>query len=232
MRTKLKSILKICLGLLMVLGVYLGVVAAWSMAVVDEVVAAYPAGQDGGALSPGQQDILLKIEDPTFFEHAGVSLANGQGVTTVTSSLAREAFLFHHRLSGVKGALQSFYRAVFDCCKKVDLGRDVMAVVLDTRMSKQRQLSLYVQQVYMGRAGGAQVRGLEQAAGVYLGTPLAKLSDEDFAGLVGMIQAPNLYNPLGNRAAFDQRAAKVRAVATGRCVPDGWFDTSFAHCAP
>lgn len=150
----------------------------------------------------------------------------------MTSSLAREAFLFHHEIGGVAGALQSFYRAVFSCCKRVDLGRDVMAVVLDTRMSKQQQLALYVHNVYMGRANEGQVRGLYRASEVYLGKPLEQASDEEFAGLVGMIQAPNRYNPLRNRAAFEQRAAKVTAVALGRCIPDGWFDTSFAHCAP
>lgn len=226
-----KRILRMFLSLSLLLFAYLGVVAAWSMSVAGEAIAAYPAALYGTALPPGKQSILLKIEDPTFFDHSGVSLANGQGVTTVTSSLAREAFLFHRELGGMAGAFQSFYRAVFNCCKKIDLGRDVMAVVLDSRLGKEQQLSLYAQQVYMGRANGRQVRGLYQASEVYLGKPLAQASDEEFAGLVGMIQAPNLYNPLGNRAAFEQRAAKVTAVATGRCEPDGWFDTSFEHCA-
>ena len=228
-----KPLRTLCIALPVLLLAYLGVVALWSLAVVDQVVAAYPtaAATAAPALSQSQQDTLLKVEDPTFFEHGGVSLANGQGVTTVTSALAREAFLFNAELPGVKGAMQSFYRAVFNCCKKIDLGRDVMAVVLDARLDKRSQLALYAQQVYMGRAGGIQVRGLEQAAAVYLGKPLARASDAEFAGLVGMIQAPNLFNPLSNRAAFEQRAARVAAVASGRCVPDGWFDTGFEHCA-
>jgi len=226
-----KLVLNIGLGLPLLLAAYLCTVAAWSATVVDEVFADYPVPLGAGVLSPSQQDILLKIEDPTFFQHGGVSLANGQGVTTITSSLAREAFLFHHELSGPKGMFQSFYRAVFNCCKKIDLGRDVMAVVLDKRLDKQRQLSLYAQQVYMGRANGRQVRGFEQAAAVYLGKPLARASDTEFAGLVGMIQAPNQYNPLSNRAAYEQRAARVIAVVQGRCLPDGWFDTGYEHCA-
>jgi membrane carboxypeptidase/penicillin-binding protein len=226
-----KTLRNICIGLPVLLLAYLGIVALWSLAVVDQVVGAYPPALYAGALAPQQQAILLKVEDPTFFEHGGVSLANGQGVTTVTSSLAREAFLFHSELPGFKGALQTFYRAVFNCCRKVDLGRDVMAFVLDRHLGKQQQLALYAREVYMGRAGGKQVKGLEQASAVYLGKPLAQASAAEFAGLVGMIQAPNLYNPLSNRPAYDQRAARVAAVASGSCVPDGWFDTSFEHCA-
>ncbi len=226
-----KTLRRICIGLPALLLAYLGTVALWSLAVVDQVVAAYPPAMYAGALAPQQQAILLKIEDPTFFEHGGVSLANGQGVTTVTSSLAREAFLFHTELPGLKGVLQSFYRAVFNCCKKVDLGRDVMALVLDAHLGKRQQLALYAQDVYMGRAEGKQVRGFEQASVVYLGKPLAQASAAEFAGLAGMIQAPNLYNPLSTRPAYELRAARVAAVALGSCVPDGWFDTSFAHCA-
>ena len=230
-----KKILRtLCIGLplLPLLLAYLGLVPLWMLAVVDDDVAAYPPALYANALAPAQQELLLKIEDATFFSHAGVSLANSRGVTTVTSSLARKAFLFHAERKGVKGVFQSFYRAVFNCCRKVDLGRDVMALVLNAHLDKRHQLALYAQEVYMGRAQGKQVKGLAQAASVYLGKPLAQARAAEFAGLVGMIQAPNLYNPLSNRAAFDQRAARVAAVATGRCVPDGWRDTGFEHCAP
>ena len=221
----------LCISLPALLLAYLGVVALWSQAVVDKVVAAYPPEQYAVTLSPDQQSILLKVVDPTFFTHGGVNLANGQGLTTITSSLAREVFLFHTDLPGFNGAMQSFYRAVFNCCKKVDFGRDVMAVVLNGHLDKQRQLALYAQNVYMGRANGKQIKGFTQASEVYLGKPLVQASAAEFAGLVGMVQAPNLYNPLSNRPAYDQRAARVAAVVAGNCVPDGWFDTAFEHCA-
>jgi hypothetical protein len=229
MATKMIRIVGISLPALLL--AYLGVVALWSLAVVDEVVAAYPPALYAVTLSPDQQAILLKVVDPTFFAHRGVSLANGQGLTTITSSLAREAFLFHADLPGFKGGLQLLYRAVFNCCKKVDFGRDVMAVVLNGHLGKQQQLALYAQEVYMGRANGKQVKGFAQASSVYLSKPLALASAAEFVGLVGMIKAPNLYNPLSNRPAYDQRAARVAAVVSGDCVPNGWFDTSFEHCA-
>lgn len=119
---------------------------------------------------------------------------------------------------------------MFACCKKVDLGHDVMAVVLDARLSKQRQLALYVARVYMGTDGATQVRGLPQAARHYLNKPLEALTDDEFIGLVAMIKAPNRFHPFRQRVAYDSRVARVRALVSGRCEPDGWFDTELAHC--
>ena len=33
-----------------------------------------------------------------------------------------------------------------------------------------------------------------------------------------------------NRAAYEERLVRVRAVLAGRCQPAGWFDTAYAHC--
>ena len=126
------------------------------------------SGHAGLLLSPRQLAILLQIEDPTFFSHHGLSLADGQGVATLSSAVARDLFLYDAQLDGVNGQLQRFYRGVFECCKKVDLGRDTMALVLDASASKERQLAIYAATVYMGRHAGRQVRGLDEAARAYL----------------------------------------------------------------
>ncbi len=182
------------------------------------------------ALTPRQQTILLQIEDPTFFEHKGLSLADGQGITTISSSIARDVFLAGSDVQGIKGGFQSFYRAVFACCKKVDIGRDVMALVLNANVSKQRQLALYASDIYMGSAAGVQVKGLEQASVAYFGKPLAQASDKEFTGLVAMIKAPNQFHPLKNPDAFLMREERVAAIVAGACKPDGWFDTTYDNC--
>jgi len=220
-----KALLAIALFLL----AYLLTVAAWSWSALDEALAAYPAAGMVAA-SPRQTELLLKIEDPTFYQHAGLSLADGQGVTTISSAIARDVFLTHAQLAGGNGMMQSFYRGVFNCCKKVDIGRDVMALVLNAKVSKQRQLELYVADVYMGTHQGGQVRGLQPAAHSYFGKRLAQLSESEFAGLVGMIKAPNQFHPIKHRPAFDERARRVAAIMAGTCRPTGWFDTAFDQC--
>jgi membrane carboxypeptidase/penicillin-binding protein len=220
---------KALLAIAALLLVYLAIVAGWAAASVDTLLARHPATQEA-ALSPSQLAILLKIEDPSFLAHHGLSLADGQGVATLSSAVARELFLYDAPMTGVSGALQRFYRAVFECCKKVDLGRDTMALVLDAHASKERQLALYAATVYMGRDEGRQVRGLEAAAQAYLGKSLAAVNDDEMAGLVAMIKAPNEYHPTRNRDAYQLRLARVRAVLAGRCRPEGWLDTSYGHC--
>jgi membrane carboxypeptidase/penicillin-binding protein len=211
-----------------VLLAYLGSAALWAAASVDELVAAYPAA--GAPLSPRQRDILLKVEDPTFLEHHGLSLADGQGSTTITSSMARDVLLFHAELPGARGLVQRFYRAVFACCKKIDIGRDAMALVLDAKVSKQRQLELFSAQIYMGTLAGIQVRGLGQASLGYFGKPLAQLGEADFVSLVAMIKGPNQFHPVSQPQAFALRRTRVAAVVSGACRPSGWFDTSYEGC--
>jgi len=225
-----KRLAKTLLVLMAALVLYLAVAAGWAFASFDALLARRPQAERA-ALAPRQTAILLRIEDPTFYTHPGLSLADGQGMATISSALAREFFLEGPRLDGAQGVLQVFYRRVFDCCKRIDFGRDVTALVLGARLPKERQLGMYVESVYMGRHEGQQIRGLAQAALVYAGKPLAQLSDAETAGLVAMIKAPNTYHPVREPAAYALRLARVQAVLAGRCRPAGWFDTDYVHCA-
>lgn len=230
--TVMRTARRAAFALAALLSAYLAVVAIWAFASVGKLVTDDTIAARDAPLSAQQVAILLKIEDPDFFTHRGLSLADGQGFATLTSALAPPVFLSGPRLGGIEGVLQAFYRRVFDCCKKIDLGRDVMALVLDAHLSKQRQLATYVATVYMGTNQAVQVKGLEQASLSYLGKPLAHISDQEFAGLVAMIKAPNYFHPRRNRAAYAARLAKVQAVIAGRCTPGGWFDTDYRHCTP
>lgn len=215
---------------ILILAAYLGIVAVWAASAFDDALAALPAVPDY-PLSASQTAILLKVEDPSFYTHHGLSLAEGQGVATISSALARELYLANARLGGIEGVLQTFYRAVFNCCRKIDFGRDVMALVLDAKLPKARQLALYVDRVYMGTDRGVQVHGLVQAAQGYLGKPLGHLSDREFVALVAMIKAPNQYHPVKDPAAHADRVARIEALLAGKCRASGWFDTSLAACA-
>lgn len=210
---------------------YLALAGAWAWTVFDKALATRPM-VDTVPLSARQTAILLRVEDPTFFEHAGLSIAPGQGVATISSALARDVFIGEARLDGMSGAVQRFYRSVFDCCKRIDLGRDVMTLVLDAQMSKRDQLARYVATVYMGTHEGQQVSGLALAARSYLGKPLEETSEAEFVKLVAMIKAPNQYHPTRSPEALAQRVARIQALLAGRCAASGWFDTEFKECTP
>nr|WP_315397011.1 transglycosylase domain-containing protein [uncultured Duganella sp.] len=221
---------KIVLAALLVVAAWLGLVAVWASTSFHAVMAAAPE-PPRMPLSSAQIAILLRVEDPTFFQHTGVSLADGQGVATISSAVARDLYLSDERpLRGVSGALQRVYRRVFDCCKKVDLGRDVMAIVLNAKLPKRNQLALYVADVYMGEHDGKPVVGLPMAAESYLGKPLEDASDAEFIGLVAMIKAPKQYHPLLQAEQHALRVRRIEALLAGKCKPDGWFDTTYEAC--
>lgn len=216
-------------ALIALLLAYLGIAALWAHLSIGELI------KDGHtpaatSLSPRQQAILLKIEDPTFLTHHGLSLADGQGVMTISSTLARDVFLEGGDVNGVKGSLQGFFRGVFACCRKVDFGRDAMALVLNGHVSKPRQLDLYVKRIYLGTFSGGQVRGLEQASMLYFREPLKELGEADFVGLVAMIKAPNQFHPVRKQHDYQLRRLRAMHIVSGACQPTGWFDTSYASC--
>lgn len=218
-------------GLFLFLIVYLAVVLLWAGLVADELLTEASSSAQVMQLHPRHARALLMIEDPTFLVHHGLDISNGQGVTTLTSVIARDLFLGDHRLDGIAGAAQSFYRGVFDCCKKMDLGRDVMALVLDARATKQQQLNIYVNSTYFGSLDGKAVIGFEAAAKAYQGRALSELTDREFYSLMAMPMAPNLYHPVRNPELHAERARRIEAVATGKCEPDGWLDLTYEDCA-
>ena len=124
--------LRRALWLPLVLAAYLLIGACWAWLNADVLLKPVPA-ESRALLSERQTAILLRVEDPDFFTHSGLSAAKGQGLATISSALARDLFLYGERLDGMAGALQSLYRGVFDCCKRIDLGRDVMALVVNAK---------------------------------------------------------------------------------------------------
>lgn len=209
---------------------YLGAIWVWASFSSPVLIREALLTSRAVTLLPEQQSVLLKIEDPVFFEHYGLNLSNGQGLTTITSALARDVFLCGHRLDGVSGVMQSFYRAVFDCCKTMDIGRDVMALVLNRQVTKHEQLNLLLSTSYLGRKDGKSVIGFDRAAMVYYNKSLGDLSLQEFSGVVAMVAAPTYYHPINNPEIHAQRTARIINIANGLCEPNGLLDLTYEHC--
>lgn len=117
---------KVLLAMLLAVASYLAVAATWAWMAFPSAARALPQAS-AMPLSPRQAELLLKVEDPGFYHHSGLNIWSGQGLAAITSSLARSVYLGDTQFDGATGVFQRFYRAVFDCCKKIDIGRDVMA---------------------------------------------------------------------------------------------------------
>jgi membrane peptidoglycan carboxypeptidase len=128
------------------------------------------------------QRAVLAAEDRDFYEHGGISpvsvvravlnnVTGGslQGGSTITQQYAKNAFLTQER---------SWTRK---------LRETLLAVKLETLVSKDQILNDYLNTIYFGR--GAY--GIEAAAIAYFGVPAAELTPAQGAVLASLIKSPN-----------------------------------------
>jgi membrane peptidoglycan carboxypeptidase len=65
---------------------------------------------------------------------------------------------------------------------------------------------VYAANVYMGQAGGRQLRGIDDASRFYHRKPASQLTPAEAAMLESMIRSPNFLSPLRN----PERARAIR----------------------
>lgn len=154
-------------------------------------------------------DALMASEDRGFLDHWGVSpisltravfvsvttLSPPRATSTITQQLARDLFLTKERSIARKAK------------------EAILAVRIERTYTKREILQLYLNQVYFG--GGNY--GVEAAARSYFGVDAKDLSAEQAATLVGMLPAPNNYNP----ARYPERANARRNVVLGAMMETG-----------
>jgi penicillin-binding protein 1B len=135
---------------------------------------------------------VLAAEDSGFFTHPGVSpsgiiralwvnLRGGevqQGGSTITQQLVKNVYLNSHRTLSRKAE------------------EAMIAMMLELRHGKRAILEAYLNEIYLGRSGPANVIGFGAAARAFFGRDAAELSLEQAATLAGMIQSPAGNSPL------------------------------------
>jgi penicillin-binding protein 1A len=155
------------------------------------------------------KDAVIATEDAGFYEHNGISwrgvaraavanLSGGvpQGASTLTQQVARTMFLSTRRTLERK------------------LKEALIARRLESALSKDQILELYLNQVYVG----TRAYGMGAAAETYFGKPLARLNLAELALIAGLPQNPIYANPFANESAAVRRQRWVlqRMLRTGR----------------
>jgi len=153
---------------------------------------------------------VLAAEDASFFEHPGLSptgilralltnLRGGeirQGGSTITQQLAKNLYLSSERTVGRK------------------MREAMLALFLEWRYSKEQILEAYLNQIFWGRSGAANLIGVGAAARGYFGKPVAELDLAEGALLAAMIRAPAEYSPFRHpEAARARRDFVLRRLA-------------------
>ncbi|WP_428826585.1 penicillin-binding protein 1A [Azonexus sp. IMCC34842] len=160
-------------------------------------------------IPPVLKDALLAIEDSRFYEHGGVDyrgvaralaadLTGGfrQGASTITMQVARTFFLSQEKTV------------------KRKLAEVVLAYRIESALSKDQILELYMNQIYLGQ----RTHGFASAARTYFNKPLAELTLAEAAMLAGIPQNPAKHNPAVNpvRAKARQELVLKRMLHLGK----------------
>lgn len=134
---------------------------------------------------------VTAIEDSDFLTHAGVSISGtlravvrnitsgryAQGGSTITQQLVKNFFLTPEKTI------------------KRKLTEQLMAVLIESRFSKDEILENYLNVIYMGQNGPFQLRGYGSAAKHYFNKPIDELKLSECAMLASLINSPGRYNP-------------------------------------
>lgn len=161
---------------------------------------------------------VLAAEDDRFLSHHGVDFGGltraawelattrsiQSGGSTITMQVARNYFLSRD---------QTFVRKFNEI---------LLALQIERELDKRQILELYLNKIFLGY----RAYGVEAAAQVYYGRPIAQLSLDEAALIAGLPKAPSALNPLDNPAGARAR----RDWILGRMLELGYIDRA-AHDA-
>lgn len=178
------------------------------------------------AIPPHMQQAVLAIEDRRFYVHPGVDpirmigalVTNLRGTrgylvgaSTITQQLARNFFLTEAMAQEQQSGRRSVRRKLLE---------QFMAVVLETRATKEEILELYLNEVYLGHRGSFALHGVAVAARTYFAKDLSNLSVAEAALIAGVIQSPANHSPF----ASAERAKERRDVVLQAMHDAGYLD--------
>lgn len=154
---------------------------------------------------------VLAIEDRRFYDHPGVDIIRVIGAL-VTNLRGDRPYLV-----GGSTLTQQIIKDTFLTPEKT-LRRKVqeqfMAVVLETRFTKDQILELYLNEVVLGQRGPFEIHGVAEASRIFFGKDISSISLAEAATIAGVIQLPSRLSPFRNPdRAKERRDLVLRAMA-------------------
>jgi penicillin-binding protein 1A len=162
------------------------------------------------------QQAVIATEDRRFYTHYGLDFKRltmviwvnltssaSPGASTLTQQLARNVFLTLDKKVSRK------------------LKEMILALQIEQTYSKDEILTMYLNQIYMGR--GAY--GMQAAAHIYFGKNVWELNDAECTLLAGIIQLPERYSPFRHL----DRAYRRRVSVLESMIAAGYLTRPQAH---
>jgi penicillin-binding protein 1A len=159
-------------------------------------------------ISPYIVQALVSTEDERFYEHNGIdsrrlatsilALGTRGGASTITMQTAKNLFTNHWDTKNI--LLRSVQK----------LKEAIIAVKLERNFTKDEIVALYLNTV----AFSDNVFGIRNASKTFFNKEPDRVNVQEAAMLVGMVNAPSLYNPRRNpKMALDRRNVVINQMA-------------------
>lgn len=134
---------------------------------------------------------IIAIEDRRFYDHLGIDLIgigralwndvrgkkHLQGASTITQQLVKNFYLTSERTI------------------KRKLSEALMAMIMERKITKDKILELYMNEIYLGQRGAMSINGVGAASQLFFHKHVRFITVPEAALLAGMIQAPSGYDP-------------------------------------
>jgi penicillin-binding protein 1B len=147
-------------------------------------------------------NMLLLVEDQSFFEHSGVDFKE-------IARVLRDYWLYDKPIRGASTLTQQLIKNTLLTREQTisrKLNEALMALLLEVAFDKDFILNRYMNTVYLAQQGNTPIYGFEKGAKFYFNQPISDLSVEEIATLVALVKGPSYYHPIKNA----QRLAKRR----------------------
>lgn len=169
-------------------------------------------------------DAVIAIEDRRFFEHPGVDPIRTIGAL-VTNLRGDKPYLV-----GGSTITQQIVKNTFLTRTKTirrKLHEQFMALVLESRFTKNQILELYLNDEVFGQRGPFAIHGVGEASRIFFGKDVSNVSLAEAATIAGVIQSPSRLSPFSN----PEETVKRRNVVLQAMVDSGFITAREASAA-
>lgn len=138
---------------------------------------------------------VLAIEDQRFYDHPGVDPIRAVGAA-ISNLRGNKKYL-----EGASTITQQIIKNTFltpDQTYRRKIQEQFMALVLDSRFTKDQIFELYLNEVTLGQRGPFAIHGVGEASRIFFGKDVSNITLAEAATLAGLIQQPSALNPFRN----------------------------------
>jgi penicillin-binding protein 1B len=181
---------------------------------------------------------VLAVEDRRYYEHPGIDpiaitravVANMvgrsayvSGASTITQQVIRNVFLpqfdgWTLRLARQQSGWAGIRRKLLE---------QFLALVLNTRASKDEILEIYLNDMPLGQRGSFAIVGVAEASRLFFGKDVSNVTLAEAATMAGVLQSPSALSPFNN----PDRCKERRNVVLSAMVDAGFTDHDLADRA-